>query len=111
MLYIIIYFGTIVCSKCGMCLRVNALTHALTHTTHTHTTLTHTHTHTHTHAHARTHTHSLTHTLTHSHTSEGAGQETHHQGEEGAACQSREGDPDTPQPSLLRETLLHLPGH
>ena len=96
----------------GSCTHTCAHTLTLTHT-HTHTyALSHTHTHaythtlTHAHTHAHTHTHTHTRTLTHS---EGSGQAAHHQGEEGAACEQREGNTHPPRPSLLCQALLHLP--
>ena len=42
--------------------------------------------------------------------SEDLRQATHHSWEESAVCQSWEGSPHPPQPSLLCASLLHLPG-
>lgn len=43
--------------------------------------------------------------------SQGAGEATHHAGEEDAVCDEGEGGIDEAEPPLLHPSLLHLPGH
>lgn len=43
--------------------------------------------------------------------SQGAGEATHHAGEEDAVCDEGEGGIDETEPPLLHPSLLHLPGH